>query len=85
MAFRLGRHVAALSERLHEPGDTAESWTYVVPGITESAARALLAEFNEAKVSNYVQLNNPQRLIYLGLHHNQSGVYQCHNIRQYRL
>ena len=53
LAFRTGRHVSALAERIHESGDAAKSWTYVVPGLTESAARSLLVDFNEAKVSYY--------------------------------
>lgn len=52
LAFRTGRHVAALAERIHESGNVAESWTYVVPGLAESAARSLLADFNETKVSH---------------------------------
>ncbi|KFY25113.1 hypothetical protein V493_04828 [Pseudogymnoascus sp. VKM F-4281 (FW-2241)] len=49
LAFRTGRHVSALAEHIHESGDSAKSWTYVVPGLNESTARSLLADFNELK------------------------------------
>ncbi|KFX94599.1 hypothetical protein O988_06199 [Pseudogymnoascus sp. VKM F-3808] len=49
LAFRTGRHVSALAEHIHKSGDAANSWTYVVPGLNESAARSLLADFNELK------------------------------------
>ncbi|KFZ18301.1 hypothetical protein V501_01293 [Pseudogymnoascus sp. VKM F-4519 (FW-2642)] len=49
LAFRTGRHVSALAEHIHESGDAAKSWTYVVPGLNEPAGRSLLADFNESK------------------------------------
>lgn len=49
----MGRHVFALAKRIHESSDSAQSWTYVVSDLTESAARSLLADFNETKVSYY--------------------------------
>jgi hypothetical protein len=51
MAFRTGRHVAALAERLHKVREASESWTYVVPGLSEANARSMLKEFNQTRVS----------------------------------
>lgn len=45
MAFRTGRCVAGLGNRLHE-STVPESWTYIVPQITEDEAGTLLNEFN---------------------------------------
>ncbi len=52
MAFRLGLHVAALSDRLSLPTDRSESWTHVVPGLGEKEARAVLEDFNNSNVSS---------------------------------
>lgn len=57
LAFRTGRHVAALAERIHESGNAAESWTYVVPGLAEATARSVLADFNKTNVSNHHDTN----------------------------
>ncbi|KAI1327243.1 polyketide synthase [Xylariaceae sp. FL0255] len=46
MAFRTGTHVAALSDRLSPATEKSESWTYVIPSVKESEARAILQEFN---------------------------------------
>jgi hypothetical protein len=53
MAFRTGRHVEALSNRLQKHPESPESWTYVVPGAQETAATAMLSEFHKANVSEY--------------------------------
>ncbi|KFY93178.1 hypothetical protein V500_03863 [Pseudogymnoascus sp. VKM F-4518 (FW-2643)] len=51
LAFRTGRHVSALAEHIHKSDNATKSWTFVVPGLNESAARSLLADFNETKGS----------------------------------
>ncbi|ROV93783.1 hypothetical protein VSDG_07022 [Cytospora chrysosperma] len=48
MAFRTGRHVAALAERLCPPAENSQSWTYVVSDTTEDEAQSILDMFNRA-------------------------------------
>ncbi|KAL8327543.1 hypothetical protein RB597_003732 [Gaeumannomyces tritici] len=49
MAFRTGSQVAALAERLEPSTDCSESWTYIVPGLTEEAAQAEISEFHSTQ------------------------------------
>lgn len=51
MAFRTGRHVAVMAERLCPQVERSESWTYVVPGTKAEDAQSALDEFNKANVS----------------------------------
>lgn len=51
MAFRTGRHVAAMAERLCPPVENSESWTYIFPGIKTDLAASKLDEFHESHVS----------------------------------
>lgn len=51
MAFRTGSQVAALAERLEPITDRSESWTYIVPGLTQEAAEAEISEFHSTQVS----------------------------------
>jgi len=51
MAFRTGRHVATLAERLCPPGEQSESWTLVFPGLKEDEARIALDKFHGHNVS----------------------------------
>lgn len=51
MAFRTGRHVAAMAERLCPPTQQSESWTYIFPGITRDVAESKLDEFHQSNVS----------------------------------
>lgn len=51
MAFRTGRHVAAMAERLCPPVEHSESWTYIFPGINKDLAESKLDEFHESNVS----------------------------------
>jgi hypothetical protein len=53
MAFRTGKHVEALANRLQKHPELSESWTYVVPGARETAAAAILTEFHNSNVSEY--------------------------------
>lgn len=51
MAFRTGRHVAAMAERLYPQFEQSESWTYIVSDTTEDEALSTLDTFNKANVS----------------------------------
>lgn len=51
MAFRTGRHVAAMAERLCPPVEHSESWTYIFPGINKDLAESKLDEFHLSNVS----------------------------------
>lgn len=51
MAFRTGMHVATMAERLCPPVTKSQSWTYILPGVTEDAARQTLADFHNDTVS----------------------------------
>lgn len=53
MAFRTGRHVAALANILQNDTKFSGSWTYVVPGAGEAAATLMLTEFHMANVSGH--------------------------------
>ncbi|KAH6713487.1 BcPKS12, polyketide synthase [Leptodontidium sp. MPI-SDFR-AT-0119] len=46
MAFRAGAHVAALAERLHKDSDSSETWTYVLPTISEAETRSIIDLFH---------------------------------------
>lgn len=52
MAFRTGRHVASLAERLCPSVQRSQSWTYILPGVKQDQARLILDEFHHANVSN---------------------------------
>lgn len=45
MAFRAGLCVAGLADRLYE-STSPESWTYILPQITEDEAETILSDFN---------------------------------------
>ncbi|CZT53270.1 probable polyketide synthase [Rhynchosporium secalis] len=47
MAFRAGAHVAALAERLHKDSDSSETWTYVLPAITEMETISIIDLFHD--------------------------------------
>lgn len=51
MAFRTGRHVATMAERLCPPVEHSESWTYIFPGVKKDLAESKLDEFHESNVS----------------------------------
>lgn len=51
MAFRAGAHVAALAERLHKDSDSSETWTYVLPTISEAETRSIIDLFHNQVVS----------------------------------
>ena len=51
MAFRTGRHVATMAERLSPPVQHSQSWTYILPGVKEEQARSTLEEFHLTSVS----------------------------------
>ncbi|KAG6359461.1 hypothetical protein INS49_012982 [Diaporthe citri] len=48
MAFRTGRHVAAMAERLCPPVEHSESWTYIFPGVKKDLAESKLDEFHQS-------------------------------------
>ncbi|KAJ9156010.1 Conidial yellow pigment biosynthesis polyketide synthase [Pleurostoma richardsiae] len=48
MAFRTGSHVAALADRLCQPIERSESWTYILPGGKEDNVRSIIEEFNHS-------------------------------------
>ena len=54
MAFRTGRHVASLGDKLYHSASGAESWTYIAPQMTLEEATALLDTFNESNVSEVI-------------------------------
>ncbi|KAF2838514.1 ketoacyl-synt-domain-containing protein [Patellaria atrata CBS 101060] len=47
IAFRTGSCVAAVRDALSQNSDSRESWSTIVTGISEKAAKAALAEFHE--------------------------------------
>jgi hypothetical protein len=51
MAFRVGAHVAAMADRLEQPTVFSESWTFVVPGATESKTQEKLDDFHASQVT----------------------------------
>jgi hypothetical protein len=51
MAFRTGFHVGTLAERLYSPSRGSEPWTFILPGVQESDAKAAIAKFHESNVS----------------------------------
>jgi hypothetical protein len=51
VAFRTGLCVDAMAKQLQTVGDEQESWTYVMPELTELRANELLAEFQATEVS----------------------------------
>ncbi len=50
MAFRTGGHVAALADCLHRDSESPDNWTYVLPGVGEAAATAILSDFHKQNV-----------------------------------
>lgn len=56
MAFRTGRHVATMAERLCPPAEHSESWTYIFPGVKQDLAESKLDEFHESNVSYFSYL-----------------------------
>ncbi|KUI58481.1 Conidial yellow pigment biosynthesis polyketide synthase [Cytospora mali] len=48
MAFRTGRHVAAMAERLCPPAEKSESWTYIISSTNADEAQSILEKFNNA-------------------------------------
>lgn len=50
IAFRTGRYVATLADRLQKDSELSESWSYVVPGIGESDATSILNVFHRENV-----------------------------------
>lgn len=53
MAFRTGRHVAAMAERLCPPVEHSESWTYIFPGVKGDFAQSKLDDFHQSNVSYF--------------------------------
>ena len=51
IAFRSGLYVSGMAEQLESGEDLTTSWTYVVPGISESRAREALVDFQKSEVS----------------------------------
>jgi hypothetical protein len=51
MAFRTGRHVSLIAERLCSAGEQSESWTLILPGQTEEATQTVLEDFHNSNVS----------------------------------
>ena len=51
MAFRTGRHVAAMAERLCPSGERSESWTYIMSDTQADEAQSKLDEFHKTHVS----------------------------------
>lgn len=51
MAFRTGRHVASMAERLCPPSQRSQSWTYILPGVKQNEARSILDDFHYTSVS----------------------------------
>ncbi|KAI0395410.1 polyketide synthase [Xylariaceae sp. FL0594] len=47
MAFRTGAYVAKIAERVGPPQERSESWTYIIPSVTEDDAAPVLKDFNE--------------------------------------
>ena len=58
MAFRTGRHVASLADKLHHSANGADSWTYIAPQMTVEEAAAILGTFNEVNVRRSVSINS---------------------------
>lgn len=56
IAFRLGLHVATVADRLRVKSHKEESWSVLVSGITEVAAKYAVKDFNDQTVSI---LSNP--------------------------
>lgn len=55
MAFRIGKHVADMAERLCSPVENSKSWTYILSDTTEGEARSTLDIFNKANVSKTME------------------------------
>lgn len=51
IAFRTGSHVAAVADRLGNGKGSMNSWTYVIPGASESGTRSIIEKYNDSKVS----------------------------------
>jgi hypothetical protein len=51
MAFRVGTHVHSLAEKLSPTAESSDSWTHIYPGVKESQASTVLAEFHKFDVS----------------------------------
>ena len=51
MAFRAGSHVAAMAERLHKDIESSETWTYVLPTISEEETTSIVDVFHKENVS----------------------------------
>jgi hypothetical protein len=51
VAFRTGLCVDRMAEQLENSGDAGDSWTYVVPEISEEAVRTVLDKFHSGNVS----------------------------------
>ena len=59
IAFRLGLHVKNTASNIEEPSghDDNSSWSYVIPGKTQSEAQKSLDDFHQDKVTlHYVLL-----------------------------
>lgn len=56
IAFRLGIHVYETSSLLEAPEGSAdaESWAYVIPGVSAETVQAELDEYNKKTVSLYI-------------------------------
>lgn len=51
VAFRTGLLVTRMGEELETSDESTDSWTYVVPDVTEEAARTILDNFHKENVS----------------------------------
>ena len=50
IAFRTGAHVSTASDALGQKSQVRESWSTIVPGVTENAAQAAIDEFHTQSV-----------------------------------
>ena len=80
IAFRVGR-LARTTARLVEvtsSGDSAASWSYAIPGMTQPEAQAALATFHQSKVHSIEHTWSPNRLmIAIGISPMQSRLHKC--------
>lgn len=51
MAFRLGSHVGSLASELCPASERSESWTSIVPAMSQEKAEAIVSDFHSANVS----------------------------------
>lgn len=59
VAFRTGLYVTGMAEQLESVEEVPESWSYVVPEISEFGAKEALADFQATEAGvNLLRLGN---------------------------